>query len=129
MLVSLAETTQSLRLPFGNAAISESLDYDVLDRATNIAWQNASGTTVRSFGYTFNTAGMITNVSREDGGWIAYTYDSLDRLLSEKQYANTGLTYAASWTYDLAGNRTMTVTNGPATIIARELRSNPFIAI
>ncbi|MEI6564682.1 MAG: RHS repeat-associated core domain-containing protein, partial [bacterium] len=58
------------------------------------------------------SAGMITNVSREDGGWTAYTYDSLDRLLSEQQYASTGLTYSALWNYDLAGNRTLAVTNG-----------------
>ena len=55
---------------------------------------------------------MMTNVSREDGGWTAYTYDSLDRLLSETQYASTGVTSSASWNYDLAGNRTLAVTNG-----------------
>jgi len=95
-----------------NTAISESLGYDILDRATNITWKTAGGTTVRGFGYSFNSAGMITNVSRENGGWTAYTYDSLDRLLSEKQFASTGLTYSASWNYDLAGNRTIAITNG-----------------
>jgi RHS repeat-associated protein len=94
-----------------NAAITESLGYDILDRATNVQWKTAGGTTVRGFDYAFNAAGMITNVSRENGGWTAYTYDSLDRLLSEKQYVSTGLTYSASWTYDLAGNRTRAITN------------------
>ena len=39
--------------------------------------------------------------------------DTLDRLTSEKQYASGGgLSYSASWTYDLAGNRTLAVING-----------------
>ena len=104
-------TNNGLVASVTNAAITESLGYDILDRATNIMWKTASGTTNRSFGYAFNSAGMITNVSRENGGWTAYTYDSIDRLLSEKQYASTGLTYSASWTYDLAGNRTRAITN------------------
>jgi len=108
----LYNTNNGLVASVTNAATTESLGYDILDRATNIEWKTAGGTTVRGFGYAFNAAGMITNVSREDGGWTAYTYDSLDRLLSEKQYASTGLTYTASWNYDLAGNRTAAVTNG-----------------
>lgn len=96
-----------------NAAISELLGSDVLDRATNIACKTAAGTTVRSFGYAFSAAGMITNVLREDGAQTAYTYDSLDRLTSERSYGpGGGLSNSASWTYDLAGNRTMAVTNG-----------------
>ena len=105
-------TNNGLVASVTNAAITESLGYDILDRATNIGWKTAGGTTVRSFGYSFNAAGMVTNVAREDGGWTAYTYDSLDRLLSEQQYASTGLTYSAAWNYDLAGNRTQAVTNG-----------------
>lgn len=85
--------------------------FDVLNRATSLVWRARGGNMIRGFGYTFNMAGMVTNVNREDGGWTTYTYDSLDRLTSEKQYACTGLTYSASWTYDLAGNRTMAVTN------------------
>ncbi|MEI6166492.1 MAG: RHS repeat-associated core domain-containing protein [bacterium] len=104
-------TNNGLVASVTNAAITESMGYDILDRATNIMWKTASGTTNRSFGYAFNAAGMITNMSRENGGWTAYTYDSLDRLLSEKQYASTGLTYSAAWTYDLAGNRTRAITN------------------
>ena len=104
-------TNNGLVASVTNAAITESLGYDIRDRATNIMWKTAGGTTVRGFGYAFNTAGMITNVSRENGGCTAYTYDSLDRLLSEKQYASTGLTYSATWTYDLAGNRTRAITN------------------
>ena len=104
-------TNNGLVASVTNAAITESVGYDILDRATNIMWKTASGTTNRSFGFAFNSAGMITNVSRENGGWTAYTYDSIDRLLSEKQYASTGLTYSASWTYDLAGNRTRSITN------------------
>jgi RHS repeat-associated protein len=104
-------TNNGLVASVTNAAITESVGYDILDCATNIMWKTASGTTNRSFGFAFNSAGMITNVSRENGGWTAYTYDSIDRLLSEKQYASTGLTYSASWTYDLAGNRTRSITN------------------
>ena len=86
--------------------------FDVLDRATSLVWRTSGGNTNRSFAYSFNAAGMVTNVAREDGGWSAYTYDSLDRLTSEKQFSSTGLTYSASWNYDLAGNRTLSITNG-----------------
>ena len=105
-------TNNGLVAAVSNAVITESLGYDILDRATSLVWRTSDGSTNRSFAYSFNAAGMITNVSRENGGWTAYTYDSLDRLLSEKQYASTGLTYTASWNYDLAGNRTMAITNG-----------------
>lgn len=105
-------TNNGLVASVTNGVVGEYLGFDGLDRATNIVWKNAAGTTLRSFAHQFDQAGMITNVARENGGWTAYTYDSLDRLTSEKQYASTGLTYSASWTYDLAGNRTMAVTNG-----------------
>ena len=105
-------TNNGLVASVTNPAVTESLGYDILDRATSLVWRTSGGSTNRSFAYSFNAAGMITNVSRENGGYTAYTYDSLDRLLSEKQYASTGLTYAASWNYDLAGNRTMAITNG-----------------
>jgi RHS repeat-associated protein len=105
-------TNNGLVASVTNVAVSEYLGYDVLDRATNLVWRKADGTTNRNFGYTFGAAGMITNVMREDGTRTAYTYDSLDRLTSEKQYTSGGsLSNSASWTYDLAGNRTMAITN------------------
>lgn len=87
--------------------------FDVLDRATSLVWRTSGSSAIRSFACRFDAAGMVTNVAREDGGRADYTYDSLDRLTSERQYtAGGGLSNSASWAYDLAGNRTMAVTNG-----------------
>lgn len=44
-----------------------------------IFWCNGSGSVLRSFGYGYNDAGMITNVARETvAESVAYGYDSLD---------------------------------------------------
>ena len=57
--------------------------FDVLDRVTGITWQDSPNSVVRNFAYAYNAVGMITNVVREDSSHTEYTYDSLDRLISE----------------------------------------------
>ena len=84
-----------------------------MDRWTNIAWRTDGGGTIRQFAYSYNAAGMITNVVREDGGHTEYSYDDLDRLTEERVYdRNNTLTADRAWDYDLAGNRTYSVENG-----------------
>jgi len=64
------------------------------------------GTTVRSFDYAYSLAGMVTNVTLETGARLVYTYDSLQRLKSEKRLSATGATVREeSFTYDAVGNR------------------------
>lgn len=57
--------------------------YDILDRVTGIEWRDGSNNVVRSFAYSFNSVGMITNLAMENGERVQYVYDSLDRLVGE----------------------------------------------
>ena len=82
------------------SGIHASYQFDNMDRLTNIVWRKSSGSILRSFGYQYNNAGMITNITRETPSEdVAYTYDSLDRLTSYKKG-----TYTESYTWDLVGN-------------------------
>jgi len=81
--------------------------YDILDRITSRVWRSAGGVVTQSFAFGYSSAGMITNIVRQDGSQRVYTYDSLDRLIDETRYASDGsLIFAHTYGYDLAGNRT-----------------------
>jgi len=74
---------------------------------TNITYRTASGETVRSFAYAYDLSGMITQ--KVDMAGITcvttmYTYDGLNRLLSET-IMQSGTNTLRQFTYDLAGNR------------------------
>ncbi|MFW5871344.1 MAG: RHS repeat-associated core domain-containing protein [Verrucomicrobiota bacterium] len=86
--------------------------FDNVDRITDIVWRDETNGILRSFGYAHNRAGLITNVTRETGGWAVYRYDSLDRLTNETVHSAGGpVTNDYSWKYDLTGNRTNAVQN------------------
>jgi len=84
--------------------------YDILDRLTNLVWRNASNDIIRSFAYTYTETSMIEEISRESGERRIYEYDSIDQLLLEQVEGST--TNAASYLYDLAGNRLQKLVNG-----------------
>ncbi len=93
------------------SGIRAEYNFDNLDRLTNIVWRNAASGVLRSFGYGYNSAGMITNVTRETAAEnIAYQYDSLDRLTSA-----TASYITASYGWDLAGNPSSRTENGTNT--------------
>ncbi len=85
--------------------------FDALDRLTNVVWRNATDGVLRSFGYRYNSAGMLTNVARETAAEsVAYGYDALDRLTS------AGSSYlTATYGWDLVGNPTSRVENAAST--------------
>ena len=93
-----------------------------MDRLTDIAWQDGTAQVIRSFAMTYAQdpqqqtdlgTDMIERIDREDGTYRIYAYASLDRLTGEQHFDDTDtLLYSASYTYDLAGNRTQTVING-----------------
>ncbi len=91
------------------AGLNADYTFDVLDRVVDIAWKDASTNVVRGFAYSYNSIGMITNVVREDGGRTEYTYDNLDRLISETSVGS--VTSVVQYSYDLVGNRTQSVVN------------------
>ncbi len=105
-----------------DSGINASYDFDVMDRLTDIAWENDNQQVIRSFAMTYARdpqqqtdlgTDMIERIDREDGTYRVYAYDSLDRLTGEQHFDDTDtLLYSASYTYDLAGNRTQTTING-----------------
>ena len=66
--------------------------------------------------HTYDAAGRITKVQREDGNVIYYGYDNADRLTSEDWY-DSGMSqlYAFAWDYDSVGNRTYQSRDGAET--------------
>jgi hypothetical protein len=59
---------------------------DILDRVTNITYRTASGEIVRAFSYAYDLSGMITqkvDATSCSSVTNVYTYDGLNRLLSE----------------------------------------------
>ncbi len=79
-------------------------DYDQMDRITGISWIGPGSSVLRSFEYSYNAAGMITNIAHETLEKAAYSYDSLDQLTGET-YLRSSATSAVNYSYDLAGNR------------------------
>lgn len=109
--------------------------YDSLHRLTQLTnFQDDSMSAVLSqYTYTLRADGRrasVLDVRKEESGFSAakvdYTYDALNRLVSEAwvngssldpMYADrTGETYSStiSYTYDAAGNRVLKVVDGPA---------------
>ena len=94
-----------------------SVAFDSLDRVTDISWKDASSNVVRSFGYGYNAVGMITQKLTTVNGQqsiASYTYDDLDRLISETSVGS--VTSVVSYSYDLVGNRTQAVVNGQTAV-------------
>ena len=70
--------------------------YDTANRVTSITHANDSGTTLDSYTYTYNAAGLVATVSSTLGPSATYTYDAAGQLLSD------GTT---SYAFDANGNR------------------------
>ena len=81
-----------------NTGITVSNSFDVMDRVTGISYRNSTGGVLRSFAYSYNNASMITNISLEDGTKLAYSYDELDRLISESSVGSV-----REYSYDEGG--------------------------
>jgi len=81
---------------------------DILDRVTNITYRTAGGGLVRSFAYSYDAAGLITQKVTEAAGGQTVTnanaYDGLGRLVSES-FTQSGTNALTHFSYDLAGNR------------------------
>lgn len=87
----------------GNAGYTQSYNNDgSIASLTNK--DNASAVNY-SLTYVYDKDGRITLVTRNNGTKDAYTYDVVDRLLSESRTTGTAATYSISYTYDKNGNR------------------------
>ncbi|MDS7928645.1 RHS repeat-associated core domain-containing protein [Acinetobacter sp. V102_4] len=126
---SYSSTTGMLTgINLNGSALVRSLSYDGANRVTGWQWgasgnagytqsynndgsiasltnkDNASAVNY-SLNFGYDKDGRITLVTRHNGTKDAYTYDVVDRLLSESRTTGTAATYSISYTYDKNGNR------------------------
>ncbi|EPF6153376.1 RHS repeat-associated core domain-containing protein, partial [Acinetobacter baumannii] len=87
----------------GNAGYTQSYNNDG-SIATLTNKDNASAVNY-SLTYAYDKDGRITLVTRHNGTKDAYTYDAVNRLISESRTTGTAATYSISYTYDKNGNR------------------------
>ena len=93
-----ASNRQSLTAP--DTSIT-TYGYDTLNRLNGLANSWAG-----SFGFSYDALSRRTQLTRPNGITTNYNYDSLSHLLSVLHQAGTNILDGASYTYDLAGNRT-----------------------
>ncbi|MGZ3717168.1 MAG: RHS repeat-associated core domain-containing protein [Bdellovibrionota bacterium] len=93
---------------------SGGFQYDLLNRITNVAW---SGPTPISEALSYDVAGNITNIQRENGAYTV-AYDAVDQLVS-----STGV-YNRAMQYDLMGNRIQDSVNGVGHFVSNYLTDN-----
>jgi RHS repeat-associated protein len=92
-----------------NTGLFATNSFDVMDRPTNIVWKKAA-TTLASFAYLYNNAGMVTQKIARVGNSTTtnrYVYNDLDWLTTET--ISGAATSSATFKYDLVGNWTNTV--------------------
>lgn len=87
--------------------------YDNLNRLINLVNKRTASTPsqkeiISSYSYQYDDAGMRTKVTMDDGDYVLYSYDKLNRLTKEmKKKGNLKRTFFSySYAYDPAGNRT-----------------------
>lgn len=125
---SYSTTGMLTGINLNSSALVRSISYDGANRVTGWQWgasgnagytqnynndgsiatltnkDNASAVNY-SLTYAYDKDGRITLVTRNNGTKDAYTYDAVDRLLSESRTTGTAATYSISYTYDKNGNR------------------------
>ena len=96
-----------------NSGLCVAYGYNGMDQVTNITWRNTASNVVKSFAYAYSPAGMITNVTLEDGSRLGYSLDDLDRLVGEQRIGPDGLAvYDNRYGFDNVGNRTQKISGG-----------------
>ena len=93
-----ASNRTSLTAPDGSIS---TYGYDTLNRLNGLANSWAG-----SFGFGYDALSRRTQLTRPNGMNTNYSYDSVSHLLSVLHQAGVNTLDGASYTYDLAGNRT-----------------------
>ncbi len=74
---------------------------------SNVSNFRSDGSTISSFGYTFDNAGNRTRIDEADRDYANYQYDGSYRLRDETRYDSCGNSiYSYEYRYDEIGNRT-----------------------
>ncbi|WP_445405011.1 RHS repeat domain-containing protein [Acinetobacter vivianii] len=94
----------------GNAAYTQSYNND--GSINTLINKDSGGAVNYSLAYTYDKDGRITQITRNNGTRDNYTYDSVDRLISEARTTGTAAAYSISYTYDQNGNRTSLTATG-----------------
>jgi len=94
------------------------LTYDLRQRLTS---RNVGGETTT---YTYNNAGLLTQVTLPDNSFLSYTYDAAHRLTGIQDNLGNRIAY----TLDFAGNRTQEQVFDPANALA-QTRSRVYSSI
>ena len=87
--------------------------YDAGDRLLLLANLYASGSTLSSFNYTYNSVGNRTRVIEANGDIVTWSYDPAYQLTNEQRSGANA--YNITYVYDGAGNRTLLLNGGAAT--------------
>ena len=83
----------------------ESLVYDSQGRLEKLDHRSSGGSTARSFAYTYDKVGNITEIERDDGVTWSYEYDNRYRLTEASR--DTGfITVDFLYSYDDGDNLT-----------------------
>ena len=113
---NLAETT---------VVAATTYTYDAADQMTGITDKNSGGTTLVSYGYTYDAAGLVSQeIAHWDSGvdtdTLTYTYTNNDQLTSVTH--TNGSFSNESFTWDANGNETGT---GYTTSTGNEQTASP----
>lgn len=97
---NLTQTT----LPNG---ITETREYDDLNRLIYLGYKDTSGNVISNYRYTLDNVGNRIAVEEHNGRRVEYSYDTLYRLVRESIFDPQGSTTnrTIEYTYDPVGNR------------------------
>ena len=62
-----------------------------------------------TYTYTYDNVGNITQIHKNDDVYRVYAYDTLNQLVSETIYPDTGSAYQYRYSYDKSGNITQSI--------------------
>jgi RHS repeat-associated protein len=79
-------------------------DRDLRDRILSVVHRDNEANILASFEYTYDAIGQRTQVVDSDGDTVVWSYDQLNRLVSEVR-SNAVDSVSLTFTYDAVGNR------------------------
>jgi RHS repeat-associated protein len=93
--------------------VKSTYGYDALDRVISIVHLASNGTVLASVAYERTGVGQPTKVTREDGSYTVFSYDTALRLTQEDYFSAAAgmLVQSISYSYDAAGLRTTKTDN------------------
>lgn len=98
------EASNLLQMSYPNNTIA-GYTFDSLNRLLLLT-NKAGINTISSYAYNYNLSGMRTRATLKDGSYVDYSYDALNRLISESKYPSQGRDiYSSAYQFDGVGNR------------------------